>query len=364
MPAPTGQQVPQWNVVTPVGRFITGDVTQKRTTDVDGRPIADPSKHMFQIGLAIRKDNPNLPQFFQQFFGFIQTAYANRPDALQKMQLGLVGSKRGGLSLKIKDGDEPDQKGNRNPHSAGCYVIYMSTTLPIKAANAMNQEIDPKEIYRGCYCDVNITVRPNNEPGDRCGVYINPNFVRFLGHGEQIFGGMTVDQAFGAAPAPTQLPPGASMTPIAPAGGIPGANPTMPSGQQPAAPSMPGYQPTQPQGMPPGNFAPPNMQPQPPIYGQSTNVPPVGNQPPGLNVPPVVGTPYPFNPPQQPGQMPAGFPGGAAQQSGSAPYPTGYPINPNNGQPVQPYGGYMQPPGNSGPQPGPMPTGMPGMPQR
>ena len=73
---------------------------------------------------------------------------------------------------------------------------------------------------------------------NNAGVYMNPLCIRLIGEGDEIMGGMSVDQALASAPAaPTQLPPGAravGSTPTAPASsGAPGTG--LPVAGAPAA---------------------------------------------------------------------------------------------------------------------------------
>ena len=84
----------------------------------------------------------------------------------------------------------------------------------------------------------------NGKQGSNEGLFLNPVWVRKIAEGERITGGVDAATAFAGHAAPTALPPGASVTPVAPAA--------------PAAGMM------QPQGMPQGNAAPaPQGMPQP-----------------------------------------------------------------------------------------------------
>jgi hypothetical protein len=362
LPGVTGQQRPSLNTVSPVGRFVIGDHTTKRTVDADNRPIADPSKHSFQIGLAVRKDDPAFGNWWNAYMQFAAQCYGNNADAMQRLQRGLVGSRAGGLSLKVKDGDQPNRQNVINDNTRGHWIIFMSTTLPIRTVDRNNALIEPTTIKRGYFVDVAMSISPNFEPGDRAGFYLNPQIIRMIAFGDEIVGGVSPDVAFANAPASTMLPPGASLTPMAP-GAMGGGFPTGP------APSPSYGQPIQP------GYGAPQMQPQQPVYG----APGAGNPSIGMGSPYPMGAGGPGSPgmpngapgvaypsnqqPQmqptyqpQPGPQyqqpqgyptqPAGYPGvpGAGGVPMGAPgavpaggLPTGYPINPATGQPVQPH---------------------------
>lgn len=348
--------------VTPVGRIIWGSVSEKQTEGYDGKKY-DPGKEPFQFGLAVLKSDPNVAALLQLCQSTALASYPQNQAMHQRiMQEWTSGFTIGSFKFKIRDGDRPNAKTNAvNPNSQGCWVFNMSTGLPIKCANTMNQEIDPKTVERGYFVDVAISINGNGLTDGNAGIYINPNVVRLIAFGEKIIGGPSIEEAFKNHAAPSQLPPGASLTPVAPAGGIPDMSPPQqpygapPAGQTPGypqqpyqpaampsyppqagAPMMPGGQPGFPTGhqvqTPPNYAAPPNAGYPSPGYPQQTPQQPYG-------VPPTTSTPgYPSN-------MPAGFPTGpgAGQPQQNPPYATGYPINPQTGQPVMPHQQFLQP---------------------
>ncbi len=331
------QQTPRLQFILPGGRFITGDHTKKQTTDFEGRPVP-PEKQRFNVGIAVRKDAPGLlqpngaePALIPAIWNFTAQCYAANQIVMQRMQRGFgVGTKQGGISWKIKDGDLPDENGKKIEHAEGCYVFFFGTTLPIKCCDNQNREIDPAMIKRGFYVDAAASISPNMEQGDRAGIYLNLSILRLLGHGAEIFGGLSPQQAFGAVPA--YLPHGASATPVAPSGGIPGL-PGMPAMSGGAAPGMPGF--TQ-QAMPGATM--PGGAGIAPMPGQGGFVP---QQPaPAMGYPSSAAPVMPGVAPV-PG-MPQGFP---TQQppAGNGYAATGYPIDPATGMPVQPHPGFLQP---------------------
>lgn len=229
---------------TSVGRYIGGSLTEKRTEDMDGRPIpAD--KQQYEIGVAYRKDDPKLPAWFHGVAGHAWTEFARDPAAQTKIgqaaqYFPAYPQVLDGFSWKISDGDKPNRQGQVNENTRGHYVVYFKSSFPIRCANQQNAEIPADQIKRGYFVDVAHTVAGNGETGDRAGVYLNPQFVRLIAYGEEIRGGVSAAEAFANAPVPQQLPQGASAMPIAgnPAALPPGATP-QPQAQMPGFPSNP-----------------------------------------------------------------------------------------------------------------------------
>jgi hypothetical protein len=219
---------------TPVGRFVSGSLTEKKTTDTQNRPI-EPEKQRFEFGLAIGKTDPGLAPLLQGIATFAKSQYAHAPHVATRIDQWF--QTLNGFSMKVSDGDKPNTKGEVNKNMAGHFVIWFSSSFAPLAANAQNQQIDAASIKRGWYVDVAATVAVNGLTDHNAGVYMNPTCVRLIAEGEEILGGMTVEGALANAPAaPTSLPPGArplGSTPSAPASsGPPGTgmigNPTMP----------------------------------------------------------------------------------------------------------------------------------------
>lgn len=327
-------------LISPVGRIIWGSVSELNTRDITGKPEPDVEKHAYTFGLAIRKDDPGIGALLQAFYQQALAGYPNNQmmanRIAQEWQSGFAGV---AFRFKVKDGDRPLQRtGKPDDNARGCWVISCKTKIPIKCANAQNVEIDPKTVERGYFVDVALSIAVNEKTDNTAGLYVNPMVVRLLAFGEKIMGGISIEDAFAGHAAPTQLPPGASATPVAPAGGIPGlpgfpqagAPQAMPQFGAPAAPMNNG--PTA-----PNSAYPSNQGEMPGFPGGSVQFPggPALTTAPGFpaqtQAAPATG--YPSNP-----QMP-GFPNG---NTGS---PTGYPINPATGQPYQPHPGFAAGPG-------------------
>ena len=308
----------QFQTLTPGGRFVWGSITERATHDYDNNPY-EPGKGPFQFGLAIRKDAQGMNELLGGLYNVAITGYPNKPGIHQRINNEYSsGFTRGDFAFKIKDGDKPNAEGVVNPNTAGCWVLAFQTMIPIKATHyniipgvPNNAEIDPKEIYRGAYVDVHLSSSPNGKEDRTAGIYLNPNAVRLLGHGERIVGGISTEQAFGSAPAPV-LPVGASAMPVGPgAGGAPQV-PGLPQVAQPQYQQQPQVpQVAQPQ-------VPQVAQPQ---YQQQPQVP-------GLPQVPQVAQPQVPQVPTLPGH---------GQQPSTTTYPT-------NAAPAPAYPQILQPP--------------------
>lgn len=309
---------------TMVGRFVGGSLTEKRTEDMDGRPIAD-DKQQYEIGVAFAKNDPKLPALFQAIAAHAWTEFARDPAAQAKIgqaaqffpqQADAYKAHYGkdvldGFSWKISDGDKPNRKGQVSEHTRGHYVFYFKSSFPIRCANQQNAEIPADQVKRGYFVDVAFTSAGNGEAGDRAGMYLNPQFVRLIAYGEEIRGGVSAAEAFANAPVPAHLPQGASAMPVAgnPAALPPGVAPQQPQGQ------IPGFPQAAPQpGFPAANAAPlPTTNGQPALPTTANAAPPFpSNGAPGF--PGATTMPGPG--------APAAFPGG------NAPSATGFPGNP------------------------------------
>ncbi len=263
------------------------------------------------------------------------------------------------FSFKYKDGDGVDSQGKpfaTREGYPGHYVMTVSTEAfapPIYRHDGRQYvQMQANEIKCGDF----IVLKANfkvNVPTNRAhtpGLFINPVGILFVAYGTEIqTQGGDPTEMFGAAPQQYQLPPGASMTPLAP---NPGA-------------AMPGQPMQQPGFTPPGGYAAPGM---PASYGPA-GTPGNGMPSPSNTGPGVPPNAYPSNqmqpPPGQPMQQPVyqpqpGMPGqpqyqpahdfvqnAGYQQPGQPQYQPQPQMQPPPGQPMQ------QP--QYQPQPGMMP---------
>lgn len=240
-------------LVTPLGRLTRGSLVERAKEDYDGNPYED-GKGPFEIALAIRKDDPNTATFLGQLY---QKAVTDAPSLKPKIDAEWQsGFTIGAFRFKIRDGDKPLTKGDRagqvNPNNAGCYVLNMSTQLPMKFTytdqyglsliDVMGQpipsrtEISPDKIKIGDYVHAAISVKYNSKTDHTAGIYLSQSAIMLAGYGEAISGGLSLTDAFAAVPMGA-LPAGASV------GGkpnpLPGAAPVAALPVQGGAPTLP-----------------------------------------------------------------------------------------------------------------------------
>jgi hypothetical protein len=239
---------------TPVGRFVSGDLVTKRDKDHQNRPIA-PDKQTYQFGLAIRKDDPGVGPLIQLFANTAYQYYQSKaPHVAQKVVNWM--QTFDGFSMKVTDGDAPNQKGQKNVNTAGCYVFWFSTGLDIIGSIApSNAQIPVSQIKRGWYIDVAGSCAANELTDDNAGIYLNPTVVRLIAEGDEIVGSVDPQQVFAQHAAPAALPPGARPLGSAPqpgqGAGLPGTGMVPGVGGAPSIGGMPGQQQMQP-GFPGG----------------------------------------------------------------------------------------------------------------
>lgn len=305
---------PRIDLRTPVGRLVMGDLAKPNPNDMHGKPRDKPQ---YFFALAVPKSDPNVIPLINQIMQHAWNSYSQMPDVTGRLQAGLAAPD---FAWKIDDGD---QKHADKQGCAGCWIFKFATTLPIRAANRENQQIDPATIELGSYADVAFTVAINGNRDRTAGIYMNPNCVRLLGYGERIVPGPSIDTLMGAAPA--ALPPGASMTPVAPGSGGAGY-PQQPGSGGAGYPQQPGYAPVPIQAPAPheGHVQQPGLAPHGQTgSGYAANPGYPSNHQPAPPLPPVGN--YDANGPVAPGYA-TGAPAPAMQAPG---YPaTAYPSNP------------------------------------
>lgn len=236
-----------------VGRFVSGSLTEKRSKDNDGRPIAAEDQR-YEFGVAFEKAEIWQALFVDKWWPYLNTALAADHNGLTRMQQWFSNpAAKGVFSMKVSDGDLPNSKNVVNENTRGKYVIWFSA-IDVTTVGPNNEDLDRERIKRGDYVQVAGNMRPNGLSEERAGVYMNANIVRLVGEGDPILGGMDPNEAFGGSAAPTALPPGArpvgSGSGAAGAfGGAPAAPTAAPApvqtapvvpGAVPGAPAMPG----------------------------------------------------------------------------------------------------------------------------
>lgn len=189
-----------------VGRLTHGSTTEMRTKDQDGRLI-EPEKQRFEIGVAFDKQQI-WPFLTESFYPYLASALARDPNAMQRMTHWF--STLDGFSMKVTDGDKPNAKGQVNENTKGHFVFWFNA-IELKCVAGQSAdaliEIDPATIKRGYYVQVAGNIKPNEQPGDRAGIYLNANVVWLRAEGAVIASGIDPTQAFAGA-APAALPSG------------------------------------------------------------------------------------------------------------------------------------------------------------
>ncbi len=314
------------DLCTPIGRLVGGNLHTRYEKDHQGNQKKNPN---FYFAVAFDKNDPVIQQIIGQLYQYATAAYAHNQTVIQNIQASYQNGFGPGFAWKIDDGDNPKFAGRDG--YAGHYVIGFSQTLDFQVVNDQFALMDPKMVKLGYYVQVAFDVAANGNTDHTAGLYLNPRCVQFKAYGQEIYSGPTPQQLMQNAPQ-SQLPPGASATPIGgtPAPALPGAGGGNAPGMQQPAPALPGQQ------HPPvvDNAVGQQQQPAPALPGQQT-APGMGNAQPGA---PVAGST---------GQV--GYPAQTQQQQPAA---TVSHSNPPQG--VQPNHGFAQP--------GQQPNGMPPMP--
>ena len=292
------------DVVSPIGRFVQGSLTletkndpqtNKPKLDADGQPI----KECF-IALAIRKDDPGLPAFYQAIVDQAKAEFGHLFNAQGQMT-------HPQFAWKIQDGDGTDYQGKSVADKEGWpghWIFKMATRYLPRCFHA--GKYDPTQmiqnpeqvIKRGYYIRVNVRVSGNGVKADdrlnKPGMYLSPNLIELVAYGQEIIGGPDASKAFGSTPLPAHLPPGASPVPVgapaAPVGGMP----------QLAPPPQPGVALPPPGGVP---VALPGLHPAMPA---ATGLPAIGG--------PAIGPPAPHLAPPPPVQLAPPVPTGPVYQ--------------------------------------------------
>jgi hypothetical protein len=310
-------------ITTPVGRLVYGHPSKLiQKTDTKRQPVMKDGQPVMvrQFGVAYPKDVFNA-QIWPVMYAAASGAFGGQQPPPH-------------FSYKFKDGDTVDRQGR--PYSqregyAGHCVVHFETQFDLiayrqNAAGGWDQ-ITENDYKTGDYIAVNASIEGNKptDPTHTPGLFINPQGVLLIGHGQAIVNAPSADQMF--AGQQFALPPGATA---------PGTAPPMPAGM----PNPPGFG----GAMPPGAIQPPPAAPAAPgqlVYGQQPGYAPPPGQP-AYAAPPAPGgyAPPPAAPqPGQPAYPPHDLVGAALGQQPPQP---GY--APQPGQPAYPMPPGAQPP--------------------
>jgi hypothetical protein len=235
------------DVLFPVARVVTGNLYTPNTTDAEGNPLviktgpnAGQPREDYYFGIAIPKGTEqhwNQTEWGSKIYQAGANAFPN--DASQSPT----------FAWKIADGDStvPNRVGTKPCDRvgwAGNWVVHLSSSFAPKlyTDNGNKQLLEKDAIKCGYFVEVFGSVGGNGS-SQQPGVFINHSMVNLVAYGEVINTGPDATKVgFGASGG--ALPPGASATPPAQAGGFnPGATPPPPPAQAGATPPPPPAQP-------------------------------------------------------------------------------------------------------------------------
>ena len=215
------------NFLTPVGRLISGSVTEARTEDSEGRPLVYKSgpnvgqpREEYGIGIAIPKTQQNWK--LEPWAGpLLQAAQRDFPHLFTAP--GQLANPNQAFAFKVTDGDSqvPNTRGNKPCDMEGApgnWVVWMNNGFAPKLykwdtqSNRAVALAPGEEIKRGYYVEAFGSTSGNNAQGNQSGIYINLSMVCLRAYGEELVSGPSVEQAgFGGG----TLPTGASTMPTA-----------------------------------------------------------------------------------------------------------------------------------------------------
>ena len=215
------------NFLTPVGRLISGSVTEARTEDSEGRPMVFKSgpnvgqpREEYGIGIAIPKTQQDWK--LEPWAGpLLQAAQRDFPHLFTAP--GQLANPAQAFAFKVTDGDSqvPNTRGNKPCDMEGApgnWVVWMSNGFAPKLykwdtqSNRAVALAPGEEIKRGYYIEAFGSTSGNNAQGNQSGIYINLSMVCLRAYGDEIVSGPSVEQAgFGGG----ALPTGASTMPTA-----------------------------------------------------------------------------------------------------------------------------------------------------
>lgn len=159
-----------------------------------------------------------------------------------------IASKWGGVkppvpAICVHDGDGPRPSDGAafGDECRGCWVFTASCKAdkpPFVVDANVQKIIDPRQVYSGCYGNVNVSFFAYNSAGKK-GVGCGLNGIQKTRDGEPLGSSITAEEAFTAVPGAAS----ASAPVPAPAwGGVPvAAAPAAPAPAAPAWPTNPGY---------------------------------------------------------------------------------------------------------------------------
>lgn len=204
------------NLVTPKGRIVKGSLTELVTTKYEFNPATkkydevplEPNKHHYSFHLALKKSDPATKALLGAMYHHALGVYAAYDTIVAAIKKGL--QKNSGFSWKVYDGDVINPNTGKAPaFCEGCYVFPFDTRPPrgFKAYKWDNKPIPAEDVKCGYECDIAFSVVDNNKKvsipgGASAGLYLNIQCVRYLGTGEEITSGPSINELMKPASAP------------------------------------------------------------------------------------------------------------------------------------------------------------------
>jgi hypothetical protein len=223
---------------TPVGRLVQGDAFVAQTKDQQGNlrvvktgPNAGQPAPQFFVAVAFPKMNPRNPAVPNAEID----AFRAMLDRVARAEWPHLFPTPGGpcvnplFTIKVKDGDGVDRQGKSNAEKegfAGHWVVSFASSYAPKVVQSTSPGVwatltDPASVKRGYYVRVAGSTS-SNDNAQNPGLYVNLDMIELVAYGPEIVSTSGPDAAIAFA-APAVLPVGASTTPLASSGAMPGA---------------------------------------------------------------------------------------------------------------------------------------------
>lgn len=256
-------------ILTPVGRLVQGDCFEPQTTDAEGKPLlikngpnAGQPRVEYFMAIAVPKTDAGYNEVWAAIHGVARAAFPSLFDAAGNC----INPK---FAFKVTDGDSqvPNTKGTKpcdREGFPGNWIMNFSGGFAPKCYTAGGAELitDPNMLKRGYFIRIYGSVKGNGSM-QQPGIFLNHSMVELVGYGEEIHSGPDGGSVFGGAPA-TNLPAGASATPLASSAPIAQAAPAPAAAPMPGAAPAPAAAAPAPQAAAPAAApAPSNVQPAP-----------------------------------------------------------------------------------------------------
>jgi hypothetical protein len=179
-------------------RVISGSLSEKKKIGYE-KQVLTPDEQYYFFAVAVEKDGPGTEELINQLMDNAYDSYAGLAGSkkvLDKINEGLAVDPNS-FSWKMADGDTHDHW-SKSEHCHGCYILFLNSNFDVNVFDGDHINIDPAEIYLGCYVDVFVTSSINGRLDGKAGIYINPRGVRFDEDGDRISVSADPGKMFGA----------------------------------------------------------------------------------------------------------------------------------------------------------------------